>query len=161
MASAFLSRPGTDTGPCVGFCNHTDCNWQRHLANTICHICGKRIGFETRFLQDDKGHVHESCQIHKIEAERQDGDRERAIAVDLAKVNGYVLVNTSRVVWQAGSHLIVGDEPHVYPELGEAAEYRNMYAGDNDNPHIHIFKLVPVDPAELVKVYAEHPYEEE
>jgi len=82
------------------------------------------------------------------------------ISAVTCKLAGYVLVNTDRVVWQAGSFVIVGDEPHVYPTLAEAAEYRNMYAGDNANQKIHVFALVPVDSTALAKAYGEHPYED-
>lgn len=71
----------------------------------------------------------------------------------------YVLVNTAQVIQGFGSEfmLIAGDETHTYPTLDEAAEARNLYALEHNNPGIHVFELIPIDPAVLEAAYLENP----
>lgn len=50
MAAGFLSKPGTEHGPCEE-CKHTDCAMTRRIAESDCEICGEPIGYEKRFVK--------------------------------------------------------------------------------------------------------------
>lgn len=71
MAAGTLARPGTEYGPCAGECNHKDCAETRRMAETECHYCQTRIGYDRRFYQEpDDRLVHASCLEDNIEKER-------------------------------------------------------------------------------------------
>lgn len=64
MAAAHISKPGSVYGPCLDACKHSDCDVLRRMAESPCRICGRTIGYETRFYQDpeDKNKlVHALC----------------------------------------------------------------------------------------------------
>lgn len=63
MAAGTLPGPGTQAGPCVLECRHEDCAETRRMAAAPCAVCGKRIGYDTRFYQrGDSGElVHAEC----------------------------------------------------------------------------------------------------
>lgn len=66
MASVFLSKPGTEFGPCEGNCDHSDCAASRKMAESICTICGKPIGYDKRFFRDSDNpelgeYAHTAC----------------------------------------------------------------------------------------------------
>lgn len=62
MAAGRLPAPGTELGPCVPSCGHTDCAETRTMAATSCFLCGKPIGYETSLYQEpDKRLVHAAC----------------------------------------------------------------------------------------------------
>ena len=65
MAAGSLSAPGTDSGPCLDTCKHTDCAANRRMAALPCTHCGKPIGYEpTRFFRDGPGWdklIHSLC----------------------------------------------------------------------------------------------------
>lgn len=63
MAAGRLPAPGTDLGPCVGNCLHTDCAATRAQAHEICHFCRNQIGYETRFYVEatTRQLVHAAC----------------------------------------------------------------------------------------------------
>lgn len=64
MAAAFISEPGTKHGPCKTPCKHEDCAQSRKMAEGICRLCGKPIGYETRFYMDPENreaNVHALC----------------------------------------------------------------------------------------------------
>ena len=69
MAAGFLSKPGTEYGPCDPICGHTDCAQTRQMANTPCRICGEPIGYERRFFDSKRdGIVHEVCLVTELAA---------------------------------------------------------------------------------------------
>jgi len=70
MAAGIISKPGSQYGPCCVKCRHTDCEANRKTAESICHICGTIIGYETRFYDTDEGYVHAFCEEERIEKER-------------------------------------------------------------------------------------------
>lgn len=66
MAAATMGAPGTDFGPCAGDCEHTDCAIMRSRAAEPCTMCGKPIGYETRYYSDERmndfmGFAHARC----------------------------------------------------------------------------------------------------
>jgi len=66
-------------GPCRKACKHRDCAESRFIAGCLCNLCGKRIGFGTRFYldrvseasPDNKRWVHADCFEDAIEAARR------------------------------------------------------------------------------------------
>ena len=52
MAASFLSAPGTEYGPCVEPCAHTDCAHTRRMAAALCPFCDEPIGYERRYYND-------------------------------------------------------------------------------------------------------------
>ena len=63
MASGMVSAPGTEYGPCVEPCRHTDCAESRRWAEALCAICGEPIGYERQFYQSGNWTVfrHAAC----------------------------------------------------------------------------------------------------
>jgi hypothetical protein len=63
MAAGRLPAPGTQYGPCVPTCEHTDCACTRRMAETQCALCDDVIGYDRRFYdgRDKAGLVHASC----------------------------------------------------------------------------------------------------
>lgn len=63
MAAGTLPRPGTRLGPCVDCCVHTDCAETLRMADSLCVLCGKKIGYETRFycVPNARTLVHAAC----------------------------------------------------------------------------------------------------
>lgn len=75
MAAISLASPGTKYGPCKAPCQHRDCAATRLMAESICRLCGKPIGYDTRCYADPDSpdplaSVHASCLEDAIEAER-------------------------------------------------------------------------------------------
>jgi hypothetical protein len=70
MAAGTLSEPGTQFGPCAEACHHSDCASTRLIAESICRVCDKAIGFDRRFYNDN-GYVHASCLEDTIEQEQE------------------------------------------------------------------------------------------
>lgn len=50
MAAASLAKPGSEHGPCLTKCSHTDCASTRGLAAQECVWCGVEIGYDFRFF---------------------------------------------------------------------------------------------------------------
>jgi hypothetical protein len=71
MAASRLPSPGTKLGPCKRKCEHRDCAETRRMSESICRICSKPIGYETRFYGDGPGFVHAICLEDEVEAERK------------------------------------------------------------------------------------------
>ena len=64
MAYATLPKPGSEYGPCLPTCSHSDCKQTRTMAATICHICNDPLGYAAPFQQDSKDRlVHLHCNI--------------------------------------------------------------------------------------------------
>ena len=64
MAAGRLASPGSEFGPCENDCSHVDCKATRTMAESTCHICKKKIGYEKRFyIEPDKTLVHAICII--------------------------------------------------------------------------------------------------
>jgi hypothetical protein len=65
MAAAALPAPGTEYGPCVEPCEHSDCASTRELAATPCVECHEPIGYDDRFYQlGDWQHLeHLKCSV--------------------------------------------------------------------------------------------------
>ena len=49
MAAAALSAPGSEYGPCLHECAHTDCAANRKMAAQECVTCLEPIGYNQRF----------------------------------------------------------------------------------------------------------------
>lgn len=71
MAAARLPEPGTEFGPCVDDCKHTDCAETRRMVAVFCHFCGEAIGYDRSFCRSaEKSElVHEHCLQQAIMAE--------------------------------------------------------------------------------------------
>ncbi len=50
MAAGSLAKPGTEYGPCLDECSHTDCAATRRHAAAECVHCGVAIGYDFRFF---------------------------------------------------------------------------------------------------------------
>lgn len=62
MAAGRLPKIGTKLGPCEGACQHPDCAETRRMAADACGICGKPIGYDTRFYDRKlNGLAHAEC----------------------------------------------------------------------------------------------------
>lgn len=75
MAAGFISEPGSEYGPCATKCSHVDCQQSRSMAEHVCDICGKAIGYGRRFY-DESGSgthrlVHAVCLEEQMEAVAQ------------------------------------------------------------------------------------------
>ena len=83
MGWAIIPKPGAKYGPCVAQCKHEDCAWQRKTAAAKCGICGKPIGYDTRYYANDEymvpgvvpesansRWVHAICMEDKVDAEQ-------------------------------------------------------------------------------------------
>lgn len=76
MAASSLPEPGkvvrgTEIGPCVNSCKHTDCAQTRAMAESICRFCDKPIGYEISFYNDKQG--DKDSLVHAVCLEGQDG----------------------------------------------------------------------------------------
>ena len=72
MAGIMVSSPGSEFGPCVELCDHSDCAQSRQWAElTTCSLCEKLIGYDRRFIED-RVHdwVHAVCLVDQVERER-------------------------------------------------------------------------------------------
>lgn len=70
MAAGTLPQPGSKYGPCLADCSHVDCAETRSMAASPCRICGKPIGYETRFYDGhERGLTHAICL--ELQAEQQ------------------------------------------------------------------------------------------
>jgi len=70
MGWGIFAKPGSKYGPCKKDCHHRDCKSTKEDAAKICRICGKPIGFETKFYSDNKtpdGLVHALCLWEEID----------------------------------------------------------------------------------------------
>lgn len=71
MAAGTLAGPGTAFGPCEGECFHVDCEETRRMAAAECLICGKPIGYDTRFYRrSPHTFVHAVCAEIEIDEEQ-------------------------------------------------------------------------------------------
>lgn len=80
MAAGILSKPGAEYGPCVDACEHLDCKSLRTIAESVCPLCQKPVGYERRFyhitpdlvagIEDAYGHA--SCVEDAIEIEMRE-----------------------------------------------------------------------------------------
>lgn len=69
MATITLSEPGTEYGPCVEPCDHTDCAETRSMAARICTYCKEQIGYIVPFYCDtDRQLIHDTCWWNRKEA---------------------------------------------------------------------------------------------
>lgn len=69
MAAGILPEPGSEYGPCLQLCEHSDCRLTRSMAESACEICGLEIGYNTRFYKTDKLNVfvHAICREKQLE----------------------------------------------------------------------------------------------
>ena len=68
MSASMLSPPGTIYGPCNYPCVHKDCAATRSMAKSLCRICGKPIGYGTRYYSEQGDTlVHANCLEKEIE----------------------------------------------------------------------------------------------
>lgn len=70
--------PGTEHGPCVEPCQHTDCATMRRDALRTCRICKLPIGYDraihfesTELYGDEVAIVHHACLAAEVEQERK------------------------------------------------------------------------------------------
>lgn len=63
MASTFLSKPGTEFGPCASECVHVDCAASRKQAESICPGCKGEIGYERHFIRYSERLWHLACVV--------------------------------------------------------------------------------------------------
>jgi hypothetical protein len=76
MAAARIAAPGTDAGPCLGECEHTDCAAVRAQAEAPCYICKARVGYDVRYYVTPEGAAHGRCiEEGHMEDERATGER--------------------------------------------------------------------------------------
>lgn len=89
MAAGYLSPPGSSTGPCWQYCQHTDCNATRNMAQTPCHFCQEPIGYGIGFYNDyHLGLVHRLCLLRSIEAERSQDNGEEENGESQEEIQG-------------------------------------------------------------------------
>jgi hypothetical protein len=69
MAAGTLPHPGTKYGPCVEACTHVDCANTRAMADTVCHRCKQRIGYDAAFYNVGGNLVHALCEERAAEQE--------------------------------------------------------------------------------------------
>jgi len=67
MAPGLLAPPGQPAGPCIEPCQHRDCAATRQMAETVCHYCGKPIGYDRGFYDHEHQLVHSACLEEMIE----------------------------------------------------------------------------------------------
>ena len=71
MAAGYLGAPGSNAGPCLRECRHTDCAATRAMANAACYLCQEPIGYDVGFYNDpEDGLVHRLCYLQSIEKPR-------------------------------------------------------------------------------------------
>jgi hypothetical protein len=77
MAAGIAWSPGSEYGPCIDRCAHTDCSISWSEARAKCGICGVQVGFERRYYNDATyGKVHAVCLEDLVERERAERSRE-------------------------------------------------------------------------------------
>lgn len=68
-----VPKPGSKYGPCLTPCHHRDCALSMSTAVSICRLCGKPIGYETRYYRDEQlgsgEWVHAYCFEDAVERE--------------------------------------------------------------------------------------------
>jgi hypothetical protein len=69
MGWLILPKPGTELGPCVEECKHTDCAATRKEATAPCSFCGDPIGYDVKFQYNDGKICHMGCLWKSIEEE--------------------------------------------------------------------------------------------
>lgn len=60
MGYMWISKPGSDYGPCADECTHEDCKHLRKWAEGICPLCNEPLGYERGFYRK---HVTEVLEI--------------------------------------------------------------------------------------------------
>lgn len=70
MAAGILPEVGTRYGPCLKGCEHRDCNETRRIAESPCAICGKPIGYDTRFYSVGVKFIYEHASCAEGAADR-------------------------------------------------------------------------------------------
>jgi hypothetical protein len=74
MAAGYLTPPGNANGPCYEYCQHSDCQATRAMAQTGCYICQEPIGYGVGFFNDPKdGLVHRLCFLRSLDQDKLDG----------------------------------------------------------------------------------------
>lgn len=65
-----IGKPGTPEGPCDPHdCPHIGCADLRLLAETLCGLCEREIGYETDYEDATSyGLIHTSCRDDRIAA---------------------------------------------------------------------------------------------
>ncbi len=65
-----LAAPGHQFGPCLNEnCKHNQCVLYRIDAESLCPLCGNRIGYETRYYREDEQPlIHAGCIDEKQES---------------------------------------------------------------------------------------------
>lgn len=70
MAAGYISKPGSEFGPCLNECHHVDCMHTRVMSAAICHYCKEEIGYDVAFYNiQGKQMVHAVCHETAVEEE--------------------------------------------------------------------------------------------
>ena len=75
MAAITLPKPGSEYGPCVPDCTHTDCAQTREMAARVCRFCDLPIGYDTRFYADP-GNPNRDALVHALCLEKWFADEQ-------------------------------------------------------------------------------------
>ena len=71
MAAGILPKPGTKLGPCKTICKHRDCAETRGVADSLCHVCQKPIGYGVGYYRHDQfGGAYDHAWCAEEAAER-------------------------------------------------------------------------------------------
>ena len=65
MAHYQLAAPGSEYGPCIEACKHTDCAATRKQAEGPCLICGKPVGYDVWIYFTEDGIEYYKCYHEK------------------------------------------------------------------------------------------------
>jgi hypothetical protein len=72
MAAGYLAAPGEHAGPCFEYCQHSDCQATRAMAQTGCYMCQEAIGYGVGFYNDPElGLVHRLCYLRSLEHDKR------------------------------------------------------------------------------------------
>jgi hypothetical protein len=96
--------PGSAYGPCVALCEHPRCAQARQLAESLCAVCGGRVGFDVGFRRRTLGVVHSGCDS-RPGAPRSRRDLARLIARAKREANAAAQEDRVRRLAAAVRHL--------------------------------------------------------
>lgn len=80
MGWGIIPSPTNDrkvVAPCLDSCAHLDCLESKEFVEKPCDLCGKKIGYETKYYLTDhgtnKGQIHFLCAFKKAEKDSRHG----------------------------------------------------------------------------------------
>ena len=86
MDAEALSKPGSEYGPCTGFCLHRECAYIRGLAEAPCRYCKEVLGYEVPFYWQAGRVSHAVCEQEAINKEPGSKRKERHMKRQKPKV---------------------------------------------------------------------------